>query len=149
MEVNKTDKERTSHLNSNKDNYVVSEHFRRLSGKRISFIGEIDEVQELPHKVNNIKKNKGKIITFVNVYETNTKELFRDHVHILIKNSDYDKYFKGLTPDDLINHSYRFEAEIYNYVHKPKIQFNHKLNHKILYQELGVGLRNITGVKSI
>lgn len=121
----------------------INERFTKMVGKRLNFKGKVDEIKQVPKNYHNNENNVWRV-SFTNVVENDTNIFFRDHVHVIVPAKIYKKFFKDCNALDT---SFQFQGEVYSYFHKMKThQYRDK---KVCYRELGIGLRDIKGIKKV
>ena len=81
---------------------LSNQEFEKFIGQRLRFRAIYDGVK-INHKVSPHKKYYKHGVIFKRVIESSSGEEFRDHVHIQVKESVYNKNFKELKVKQLLS----------------------------------------------
>ena len=124
----------------------LDNRFESMVGKRLNFIGRLDEITQVT-KYRGAQQSKKWRVTFCDIYEKDTGKKFRQHTHIMISAKDYQNNFKEQAKINV--DEFAFSAEIYIYRHRAKKHYDKKSDKVLIYQELGIGLKDAKGFKKI
>ena len=91
---------------------LSNQHFEKFLGQRLRFRAIYDGVK-INHKISPHKKYYKHGVIFKRVLEVSSGDEFRDHVHIQVKESVFNKNFKDLPVGEV---EFEFTAELYEYL---------------------------------
>ena len=119
---------------------LSNQHFEKFLGQRLRFRAIYDGVK-INHKISPHKKYYKHGVIFKRVLEVSSGDEFRDHVHIQVKESVFNKNFKDLPVGEV---EFEFTAELYEYL-QPLREHQDGLQ----YKTWSIGLRDLKKLEKV